>query len=68
MAGAALCANEREEIRVGIEAEESLSGIARRLDRDPSTITREVKRNGGRARYCATKAESQVSASSAVRS
>jgi IS30 family transposase len=57
MAGTALCASEREEIRVGIEAEESLSGIARRLDRDPSTITREVKRNGGRARYCATKAE-----------
>lgn len=59
MAGAALCANEREEIRVGIEAKESLSGIARRLDRDPSTVTREVKRNGGRARYCATKAESR---------
>jgi IS30 family transposase len=54
MAGVALDAHEREEIRVGIEAKESLSDIARGLDRVPSTITREVKRNGGRVRYCAT--------------
>ena len=57
MAGAGLSAHEREEIRVGVEAEESLSSIARRLDRCPSTITREVKCNGGRARYCGVKAE-----------
>lgn len=56
MAGAALSAHEREEIRVGIEALESLSDIARRLDRHPSTVTREVKRNGGRVRYCAVTA------------
>lgn len=57
MAGAVLTAHEREEIRVGIEADESLSDIARRLDRAPSTVCREVDRNGGRHRYCATKAE-----------
>ena len=57
MAGAVLSAHEREEIRVGLEAEESLSDIARRLGRVPSTIAREVKRNGGRRRYCAVKAQ-----------
>jgi len=56
MAGAVLTAHESEEIRVGIEADESLSDIARRLDRAPSTVCREVDRNGGRHRYCATKA------------
>jgi IS30 family transposase len=57
MAGIALDAHEREEIRVGIGAEESLSDIARRLDRVPSTITREVIRNGGRSNYCAATAQ-----------
>ena len=57
MAGAVLSAHEREEIRVGLEAEEFLSDIARRLGRVPSTITREVKRNGGRRRYCAVRAQ-----------
>jgi IS30 family transposase len=52
MPGAVLSAYEREENRVGSEVNESLSDIARRLDRAPPTITREVKRNGGRHRYC----------------
>jgi IS30 family transposase len=60
MAGAVLSAHEREEIRVGIEAKESLTNIARRLDRAPSTICREVDRNGGRFRYCATKADARA--------
>ena len=59
MAGAVLSAHEREEIRVGLEAAESLSDIARRLGRCPSTITREVKRNGGRSSYCAVAAQGQ---------
>ncbi len=59
MAGAVLSAHEREEIRVGLEAAESLSDIARRLGRVPSTVTREVKRNGGRSRYCAVAAQGQ---------
>ncbi len=57
MAGASLSAREREEVRVGIEAHESLSLIIRRVDRAPSTITREVTRNGGRRHYCAVKAQ-----------
>jgi transposase, IS30 family len=44
---------DREEILVGIHAGESLSSIARRLDRSPSTVTREVAANGGRERYSA---------------
>ena len=57
MPGAVLSALKREEIRVGIEVEESLSDIARRLGRTPSMITREVKRNGRRHRHCARKAQ-----------
>jgi IS30 family transposase len=60
MAGVVLSAHEREEIRVGIEAAESLTDIARRLDRAPSTICREVASNGGRHRYCAAKADARA--------
>jgi IS30 family transposase len=44
---------DREEILVGIRAGESLSSIARRLGRCPSTLTREVAANGGRDGYSA---------------
>lgn len=47
----ALSLIEREEISRGLESELSLRCIARRLQRSPSTISREVKRNGGRDRY-----------------
>src|SRR5665213_1276597 len=56
MAGAVLSAHEREEIRVGLEAAESFTDIARRLDRAPSTVSQEVGRNGGRLSYCAADA------------
>jgi len=44
---------DREEILVGIRAGESLSSIARRLGRAPSTVTRDVAANGGRDGYSA---------------
>ena len=47
---------EREEISRGLAAGESLRWIAR-LGRAPSTISREVSRNEGRARYRACRAE-----------
>ena len=57
MAVVALDAHEREEIRVGLEAEESFRAISRRLGREPSTVMREVKRNGGRSHYRAARAQ-----------
>jgi IS30 family transposase len=46
-----LSAVEREEISRGIAAGESCRAVARRLGRAPSTVSREVTRNGGRRRY-----------------
>jgi IS30 family transposase len=48
---------EREEISRGLAAGESLRLIARRLGRSPSTISREVKTNGGRRGYRACRAD-----------
>lgn len=50
----ALSLSEREEISRGLSTKQSLRVIARQLRRAPSTISREVRRNGGRARYRAT--------------
>jgi len=46
-----LSLTEREEISRGVAAGESLRVIAGRLGRAPSTVSREVTRNGGRHRY-----------------
>ena len=43
--------SEREEISRGLSTRCSLRSIARRLGRSPSTISREVQRNGGPDRY-----------------
>ena len=48
---------EREEISRGVAAGESLRLLARRLGRAPSTLSREVARNGGRRRYRAHRAD-----------
>lgn len=48
---------EREEISRGLESDLSLRCIARRLQRSPSTISREVKRNGGRDGYRAVRSD-----------
>lgn len=50
----ALSLAEREEISRGLSISEPLRAIARRLGRSPSTISREVRRNGGVVRYRAT--------------
>lgn len=52
-----LAVREREEIALGVRGGESLRAIAARLGRSASTISREVKRNGGRERYRCVDAE-----------
>lgn len=53
----ALTLSEREEISRAIAAKESARAVALRLGRAPSTIAREIERNGGRSNYRAAKAE-----------
>ena len=48
---------EREEISRGLVAGDSCRQIARRLKRAPSTVSRELARNGGRGQYRACAAE-----------
>jgi transposase, IS30 family len=52
-----LSVQEREEVSRGVLAGESLRAIARALGRAPSTVSREVARVGGRARYRAWRGE-----------
>jgi IS30 family transposase len=53
----ALTAQEREEISRGLAHDESVRGIAHRLHRAPSTISREIRRHGGRRTYRAQRAD-----------
>jgi IS30 family transposase len=55
---AALSLGEREEISRALVAGESVRSIAARLGRAPSTVSRELKRNGGQEGYRATQADS----------
>ena len=48
---ARLSLEERIEIRIGLERDLSFRAIATAVDRDPSTICREVNANGGRQAY-----------------
>jgi len=52
-----LTLTEREEISRGVFAGQSLRFIAAALGRAPSTVSREVQRNGGRRRYRASQAD-----------
>ena len=54
---------EREEISRGLGSGESVRSIARRLGRASSTVSREVARHGGRARYRANHADYEASLS-----
>ena len=58
---ARLSAAEREEIRSGLDVGESLRSIGRRLERAPSTISREVGANGGRSGYRGWRAHRRAS-------
>jgi IS30 family transposase len=55
----ALCltSQEREEISRGLSSQLSIRQIAEQLNRSPSTVSREVNRNGGRKLYRANKAD-----------
>ena len=56
----ALSLTEREEISRGLVAQQSFRSIARSLNRSPSTISREVGRNGGRQTYCAARSDQRA--------
>jgi IS30 family transposase len=56
----ALTLEEREEISRGCGAGSSVRAIARLLGRDPSVISREINRNGGRERYRSHSAEANA--------
>ena len=53
---ARLSASEREEIRSGLQSGMSFRAIAKALGRAPSTVSREVNANGGRADYAGWRA------------
>jgi IS30 family transposase len=56
----ALTSSEREEISRSLVAGDSLRSIAVALGRAPSTISREIKRNGGQALYRANQADKRA--------
>lgn len=56
----ALSLMEREEISRGLVAKQSFRSIARSLNRSPSTISREVGRNGGRQAYRAARSDQRA--------
>jgi IS30 family transposase len=51
---------EREEISRGLAAGDSIRVIASRLERAPSTVSREIARHGGRERYRAGSADERA--------
>jgi IS30 family transposase len=56
----ALSLSDREEISRGLAAGQSLRKIAASIHRSPSTISREVARNGGLSRYRANEADQRA--------
>ena len=60
--GNPLCVQERESILRGLAQNESLRLIAERIGRSPSTVSREVTRNGGKDTYSAWDAQDRADA------
>lgn len=58
--GSSLTLEEREEISRGIAVGSSIRSIAENLGRAPSTVSREISRNGGSKKYRANKAETRA--------
>ena len=56
----ALSLIEREEISRGLVLKQSFRSLARKLNRSPSTISREVRRNGGRQAYRAARSDQRA--------
>ena len=56
----ALTLVEREEISRGIVAQHTIRSMALSLGRSPSTVSREVRRNGGYSQYRATLADERA--------
>lgn len=56
----ALTLTEREEISRGLVTKQSLRLIAQNLNRSPSTISREVRRNGGSQAYHAARSNQRT--------
>ena len=56
----ALTLSEREEISRGIVAQRSIRSISTLLGRSPSTVSREVRRNGGYSQYRAALADERA--------
>ena len=67
-AAAALRIEEREEISRGIAAGHSIRRIAERLGRAASTVSREVRRNGGHGAYRASEADTRAGTARSARS
>ena len=57
----ALTLTEREEISRAMVEGQSIRSVAAQLGRAPSTVSREMKRNGGQSDYRATEADSAAS-------
>jgi transposase, IS30 family len=55
-----LTLDDREEIRVGVERDESDSDIAKRIGCHRGTVGREIEANGGRERYRAYRAQDRA--------
>ena len=59
-AAGALSLADREEISRGVAGGQSIRAVARQLGRAPSTISREIRRHGGRAAYRAAAADQRA--------